>query len=555
MVLTEIGKIEDKKIQEDAFKWVLKGAVKLPEDMYKVEQARELATKAKKDPFSWNTPQACINELLGLGHKVSLKPITIDELKKDPIFSDYRKLPEGVETFEVEDSREGQRRMREVIDTHWGEDANPWCLLARKTLEPWERSNNREDYEMSEEWWRSVTPQERKDIAGKIYKPDTSPDIIEDFVNADSIVDAEGAEDYYYKNIANPVDDLEQAWENWNRYNALPKRVAFKDGKLLAFMATDSMDRDEAFDDASYSSGSRLAEMYPDQYEEYEKWSETEVGKEEGANFYEWLEHEYPELSDEDALRNNVPEQWWDRDDEPHKGIPLGTIAVKSGSDERQIQAEQSSTTGKIRYIGDAVSKKDGITTTWYGTSDRKRSEDYPDGSRKVWHPNGQIRMEERADGSREVFHEDGRPLEKVGADGSKKVWHPNGQIHTDRDSDGNQKVYDETGRLRIEERYDADAPFKMRKYDENGQMTKEILPDSTEREYVDGHLEKEYRSDGSTACFEPGGNKIWERLVDRTYREFDPESGKITMEATPDGSWKRFSPDGEVIEEGFESR
>jgi hypothetical protein len=33
-----------------------------------------------------------------------------------------------------------------------------------------------------------------------------------------------------------------EAWNFWNRYNALPKRVAFKNGKLLAFMATEGME-------------------------------------------------------------------------------------------------------------------------------------------------------------------------------------------------------------------------------------------------------------------------------------------------------------------------
>ena len=75
LVLTELGKIKDKDIQGDALVWVMRGAVKLPEDLYKVEQARELATKAKKDPLSYNTPQDCINELIGDGHKIKEKPI------------------------------------------------------------------------------------------------------------------------------------------------------------------------------------------------------------------------------------------------------------------------------------------------------------------------------------------------------------------------------------------------------------------------------------------------------------------------------------------------
>ncbi len=31
--------------------------------------------------------------------------------------------------YDVEDTKAGQAAMREVINTHWGEDSNPWCLL------------------------------------------------------------------------------------------------------------------------------------------------------------------------------------------------------------------------------------------------------------------------------------------------------------------------------------------------------------------------------------------------------------------------------------------
>ena len=546
MVLTEIGKIEDKKLQEDAFKWVLKGAVRLPEDMYKVEQARELATKAQRDPFSWNTPQACINELLGKGHKLSLKPITVEELKKDPHFSDYQKLPEGVETFEVEDSREGQRRMREVIDTHWGKDANPWCLLARQ------EENTERNLEFND-WWDSLSAEERN----RYGKTDKFTEENKDLYHNWAIEAQDNAREYFNTSVAKkediPVFGLDSAWRFWNRYNALPKRVAFKDGKLLAFMATEPMSDDAAFDDAAYSSGSRLAEMYPDEFGEYEKWTETEEGQEEGANFYEWLKHEYPELTTDDALRDNVPEQWWDRDDEPHRGIPLGAIGIKNDPLNRRIQAEQSSSTGKVRYIGDATSKKNGVTTTWYGSSDKKRSEEYPDGSRKVWHPNGQLRLEEKSDGSLEAFHEDGRPLEKRGADGSKKVWHPNGQLHTERDTEGNQKTYDENGRLRLEEMDTPDATFKLKKYDADGRLTREVLRDGTDRRYVNGHLDIEFRLNGTSAHYGPNGLIQWERLPDGTFREFDSETGKLAIEYLADRSWKRYSPDGKVIEEGTE--
>ena len=402
-LLSELGKIADRKIQSDAFAWAMRGAVRLPEDLYKVEQARELAEKAKKDPFSFDTPQACINDLLGKGHKVSLKPITVEELKKNPLMSDYKKLPHGVETFEVDDSREGQELMREVIDTHWGEDANPWCLLARKKVEAWERMSNREDYDKAESWWGNLSRADREKIAAKIYKPDTSRDIIDEFVGADSIVDAEGADTYFFDNVAEKTDDLSDAWDYWNHYNALPKRVAFKDGKLLAFMATHAMDEDEAFDDAAYGTGGKLPDMYPDEYKEYEDWEETEEGQEESANFFEWLRVNYPELISDEGLREHTAEEWWDRQDRPHKGIPLGNIPVEGDPYGRWADVEiqggkampimtyshYTIENGKPVYSIDWHKGENGSNgyVSWYDNGQKK--EEIKDGKTQEWYDSG----------------------------------------------------------------------------------------------------------------------------------------------------------------------
>lgn len=369
-VLFELGTIVDRKIQADAFAWVMRGAVKLPEDLYKVEQARELAGKAKVDPMSFDTPQACINDLLGKGHKVSLKPITVDELKKDPRFSDYQKLPYGVETFEVEDSKEGQKRMREVLDTHWGKDANPWCLLARGSGDDLtDEAINRHAFE----WYDYELSDEEKSKFDE---------------NADDFV--EKVEAAYKKEKSEEVA-LHRAWYYWIHYNALPKRVAFKDGKLLAFMATHAMDEDEAFDDAAYSSGSQLAKMYPDEFEEYERWTETEEGQNEGANFYEWLQHEYPELADEDGLREHTREEWWDRQDSPHKGVPLGNIPVKDDPHGRWADVEIVGGKPQVDMSGDDPWHKGEKGTngyvSWYDNGQKK--EETKDGKTQEWYDSG----------------------------------------------------------------------------------------------------------------------------------------------------------------------
>ena len=83
---------------------------------------------------------------------------------KEPCFTQKRKVPgTDIVTYKVEDSQKGQRAVRAFVDSHWGVNANPWCLITRNT----------------------------------------------------------------------------DAWHYWNHYNYLQKRIAFQNGKLLAFKACD----------------------------------------------------------------------------------------------------------------------------------------------------------------------------------------------------------------------------------------------------------------------------------------------------------------------------
>ena len=163
----EIAKFETPKAQKAALNWYIRGRLRLPEDAPKVTQALEYAENAKADPMQFAGPV----ELMEALHDFKPKAKMIDP-DTVPYLSDKRDMGHGVTTYLVDESRESQQAMREVINTHWGEDANPWCLLCG-------------------------------DGYGNLEK---------------------------------------EAWNFWNRYNALPKRVAFKNGKLLAFMATEGME-------------------------------------------------------------------------------------------------------------------------------------------------------------------------------------------------------------------------------------------------------------------------------------------------------------------------
>ena len=85
------------------------------------------------------------------------------------------KVEDGLVIYKVEQSQDGQWAVRKIIDLCWGEDANPWCLVARSN-----------DY-----------------------------------------------------NDQTDEHELTKAWEYWERYDAYPKHIAFQGNQLLAFSAND----------------------------------------------------------------------------------------------------------------------------------------------------------------------------------------------------------------------------------------------------------------------------------------------------------------------------
>ena len=153
---------EDTTEQLCAAKWYLNGKISLPdEDEYKVRDAVKVAKQNKVDALSYASPMEILNTFGQPKSKV--KPINPDTVKE---FSNKKELAEGIVVYDVQDDFEGQAAVRKIIDTHWGEDANPWCLAARTN------------------------------------------------------------------------GDLERAKDMWLHYSKYPKRIAFRNGKLLAFYAS-----------------------------------------------------------------------------------------------------------------------------------------------------------------------------------------------------------------------------------------------------------------------------------------------------------------------------
>jgi antitoxin component YwqK of YwqJK toxin-antitoxin module len=134
-VLDEIAKFGEEnsengmgnpKLEKLAMFWIARGNVILPEDGYKIVEAERVASIKKVDPFTFNDPTSLINKYLGEVKEKRIDPDTVPEFKDKIEHSEY-----GVTIYTVDDTKEGQAAVRKAIDTHFGKDANPWCLAAR----------------------------------------------------------------------------------------------------------------------------------------------------------------------------------------------------------------------------------------------------------------------------------------------------------------------------------------------------------------------------------------------------------------------------------------
>ena len=123
-VLDYLDTFEDKKLQLAAGWWFTKGSVRFPEDMPKVEQALQVASIAKVDPMKYSSPMELINAHAEIELKEKpIDPNTVRTLRK------VRELPDGIVVYDVSDSDKSRENMRQIINTHFGKNSSPWCLL------------------------------------------------------------------------------------------------------------------------------------------------------------------------------------------------------------------------------------------------------------------------------------------------------------------------------------------------------------------------------------------------------------------------------------------
>ena len=137
-VLKDIRTLGTPKARKAALNWLASGSVS-PDDFELVRLATEIADRTGADPFAYRSPRA-----LMAAFPDELEPkddITVEDVARMPEMSDFKEHPsdDGSElvSFRVEDTKEGMRAVRRIIDSQLGPDRVPWCLSARDEDYAW----------------------------------------------------------------------------------------------------------------------------------------------------------------------------------------------------------------------------------------------------------------------------------------------------------------------------------------------------------------------------------------------------------------------------------
>ena len=123
-ILNYLDKLNDSTMQLAWARWFCTGTVQMgAEDMPKVRQAVKIAKIHKVDPLQYDSPMAIIDQW---PESIKEDPINPDEITT---LHKVKELPDGIVIYDVDESEESRKNMREIINTHFGKDCSPWCLL------------------------------------------------------------------------------------------------------------------------------------------------------------------------------------------------------------------------------------------------------------------------------------------------------------------------------------------------------------------------------------------------------------------------------------------
>lgn len=202
--------------------------VNLPEDGARLDQAIKLAKSHKVDPLSFDGPAAIIERFSkGGASKVKTDLSTIPEL------TNKVEQPNGITIYDLPDTRGGQRVVRQLIDEHWGESAQPWCVTSTDKPEVhMETSDKKKAYDF-------VKNPPETDIE---YEWGVTENYDHQMRGEDGLKLPRSVHSYSVTKKAvtekrpRGKRTMSDAWQWWTKYNTGQKgwKVAFKNGNLLS---------------------------------------------------------------------------------------------------------------------------------------------------------------------------------------------------------------------------------------------------------------------------------------------------------------------------------
>jgi len=122
----DIPNNKKRKYERITTKWLATSNIKLLEDKFKITDAINLAERFKLDLFSYNNPNEIIETYAG---KVKKKPINPNNVEEFTFSGEHKE--KGITVYSVDNTKEGMMAVRKVVDTHFGPNSNPWCLIAK----------------------------------------------------------------------------------------------------------------------------------------------------------------------------------------------------------------------------------------------------------------------------------------------------------------------------------------------------------------------------------------------------------------------------------------
>ena len=301
----------------------------------------------------------------------------LDDIKQ---LSNKQTLKNGITIYDVEDSKEGQKAMREIINTHFGKDSSPWYLLqadeeGKLTTASWEyweyygktkkqvafKNGKLIAFSANDSrkvvWWDKQDESHKEiPVIGKIEGDELGRSGTALYDNKGELVRTEGL---YRGNKENGT------YEEWDENGQLRRRENYKDGELDGLQ--------EEWDE-----NGKL--LYRANYKNGEKDGVWEYYYENG----QLRKRENYKNGEEDGLR-----EWW----------------YKNG----QLQRRANCKNGEL----------DGVQEYWYENGQLRRRENYKngelDGVQEEWYENGQLNYR--------VNYKDGK------WNGVQEYWYDNGKL------------------------------------------------------------------------------------------------------------------------------